>query len=340
MKFLNKISEYKYLYDDLTIVKISNATKLYYQYRKSVNQGKSQLTAYPIAISVEPTTACNLQCPQCISGLRAFTRSTGTMDLKLFNSIITQLSPYLMYNTLYFQGEPMLNKSIFDMINLASENNIYTSTSTNGHYLSDEACTLLINSGLQKIIISVDGANSLSYSKYRIGGDFDKVKEGIAQLVSKKQQLRKSNPIIVMQFVVFNHNENEIEDIKKLAKKLKVDRLEIKTAQVYDYQTDSEWIPNKVELSRYQKDANNIYQIKNDHLNKCWRMWQSAVITWDGKVVPCCFDKDAHHSMGNLNNNSFEEIWFSDKYNDFRNQILRSRKSINICTNCTEGMKK
>jgi radical SAM protein with 4Fe4S-binding SPASM domain len=68
-------------------------------------------------------------------------------------------------------------------------------------------------------------------------------------------------------------------------------------------------------------------------------MWSSGVITWDGLVVPCCFDKDATHQMGNLAENSFHDVWKGPAYNGFRQAILKSRSEIDICKNCTEGTK-
>jgi radical SAM protein with 4Fe4S-binding SPASM domain len=81
------------------------------------------------------------------------------------------------------------------------------------------------------------------------------------------------------------------------------------------------------------------FEIKNKLLNHCWKMWHSAVITWDGLVVPCCFDKDAEYRMGNVSKSSFKEVWMSEKYLSFRKQLIGSRKNIEMCKNCTEGTK-
>jgi radical SAM protein with 4Fe4S-binding SPASM domain len=98
-------------------------------------------------------------------------------------------------------------------------------------------------------------------------------------------------------------------------------------------------MPTIDRYSRYKKTKEGNYEIKNDLLDHCWKMWHSCVITWDGKVVPCCFDKDAHYVLGDLNKLSFEEIWRGEKYNDFRSSLLRSRSEIEMCKNCTEGTK-
>ncbi|MFO0508259.1 MAG: SPASM domain-containing protein, partial [bacterium] len=110
-------------------------------------------------------------------------------------------------------------------------------------------------------------------------------------------------------------------------------------AQIYDYENGSELMPTIDRYSRYKKNNSGTYEIKNELLDHCWKMWHSCVITWDGKVVPCCFDKDAHYVLGDLNQHSFEEIWNGEKYNDFRGSLLRSRSEIEMCKNCTEGTK-
>ncbi|MEO6819738.1 MAG: SPASM domain-containing protein, partial [Ginsengibacter sp.] len=66
-------------------------------------------------------------------------------------------------------------------------------------------------------------------------------------------------------------------------------------------------------------------------------LWHANVITWDGMVVPCCFDKDAQHRLGDLKNQSFKEIWHNEKYKHFRSELMDSRKNIDICANCSEG---
>jgi radical SAM protein with 4Fe4S-binding SPASM domain len=127
--------------------------------------------------------------------------------------------------------------------------------------------------------------------------------------------------------------------VKQLAAELGVDEVAFKTAQIYDYQHGSDMIPSIDAYSRYRRNEDGTYSIKNKLLDHCWKMWHSCVITWDGKVVPCCFDKDAHFVLGDLNENTFEEIWRGEKYDHFRASLLRSRSEIEMCKNCTEGTK-
>jgi len=137
---------------------------------------------------------------------------------------------------------------------------------------------------------------------------------------------------------VVKHNEHQIEDIKKLAKEIGVDEVRFKTAQVYDYENDpNQLIPSINKFSRYIKNSDGTYQPKNKLANKCWKLWHANVITWDGLVVPCCFDKDATHQLGNLKNQSFKAVWQNNNYKQFRTEIMKSRKNIDICSNCSEG---
>jgi radical SAM protein with 4Fe4S-binding SPASM domain len=317
--------------------RVFNAFKIVWSYYTSRIYRENKHQGLPVSISIEPTTSCNLRCPQCPSGLRKFTRDTGMLQKDLNIKVIDELAPSLTYITYYFQGEPYLNREFLDMVSYATSKNIYTATSTNAHYLTPEISQQTVESGLSRLIISIDGTDQESYSRYRVGGHLEKVIDGTKNMVLAKKKYGKG-PIIIWQFIAFKHNEDQIPELKKLAKKVGIDKLVIKTAQIYDFENDDNLIPTNDKLSRYKKQ-NGKYEIKNKLLNHCWRLWQGCVITWDGKVAPCCFDKDASHQLGDLSNQSFTEIWNNSKYSSFRKLVLKSRKNIDICQNCTEGTK-
>jgi radical SAM protein with 4Fe4S-binding SPASM domain len=98
-------------------------------------------------------------------------------------------------------------------------------------------------------------------------------------------------------------------------------------------------MPKQEEYARYKQQKDGTYALKYKTGNNCWRMWSSCVLTWDAKVVPCCFDKDAKYTLGSANNNEFSSIWRSKKYQDFRLNVLTKRNQIDICKNCSEGTK-
>ena len=328
------------LLSKLTIRRVWNAGKVLSSYYISRWLKKPVQWGYPISISFEPTTSCNLRCPECPSGLRSFTRPKGMLKADFFSQTIDDIYRELLYLVFYFQGEPYLNPNFLQMVRYASTKKIYTATSTNAHYLNDENAQKTIESGLDRLIISIDGTTQEVYQQYRRGGNLDKVIEGAKNIVKWKKKLKSKTPFVIFQFLVVKPNEHQIEDVKQLAKEVGVDDVWYKTAQVYDYENDpNNLIPGIDKFSRYKKTKQGNFKIKNKLSNHCWKLWHANVITWDGMVVPCCFDKDASHRLGDLKNQSFKEIWQNSNYRKFRSDLMKSRKNIDICANCSEGTK-
>ena len=327
------------LLSKLTLRKAVNAAKILISYYWSKTIRNPYHWGLPISIAIEPTTSCNLRCPECPSGKREFTRPTGMLKEDFFTSTINELYKDLLYLVFYFQGEPYLNPRFLEMVNYASKKGIYTATSTNAHYLDDNNARQTVISGLDRLIISIDGTTQETYASYRIGGQLEKVIEGTKNIVKWKKLLKSNTPHIIFQFLVVKPNEHQIEEVKALGKKLGVNEVRLKTAQVYDYENGNSLIPGIDKYSRYHKQDDGTYTIKNKLLDHCWKLWHSCVITWDGLVVPCCFDKDARHQLGDLKELSFTQLWKSERYYHFRSTVLRSRSEIDICKNCTEGTK-
>ena len=327
------------LLSKLTWRRTLNAARVFSSYYISLLSKKPVQWGLPVSISFEPTTSCNLRCPECPSGLRQFTRPTGMLKQDFFRQTIDDIHKELLYLIFYFQGEPYLNPDFLPMVNYAHRKGIYTATSTNAHYLTDEKARQTVESGLDRLIISIDGTTQDVYQQYRIGGKLDKVIEGAKNIVKWKKELRSKTPFVFFQFLVVKPNEHQIEEIKQLGKEIGVDQVRFKTAQVYDYENDPhQLIPGNNKYSRYKKDKSGKMTVKSGLKNHCWKLWHANVITWDGLVVPCAFDKDAMHQLGNLKTQSFKEIWHNDNYKQFRRELLTSRKNIDICANCSEGL--
>ncbi len=321
----------------LTLRRIWNAAQVLTSYYLTRWSGHPIQWGMPFTISFEPTTACNLRCPECPSGLRAFTRDTGNLKADFFRQTLDELHRDLLYLIFYFQGEPYINPRFLEMVRYAREKGVYTITSTNGHFLDEENARKTIESGLDRLIISVDGTTQDVYEQYRIAGQLDTVLEGARNVVKWKKKLGSSTPHIIFQFLVVRPNEHQIPDIYRLASEIGVDEVKLKSAQVYDYVHGNALIPEASKYSRYRLQEDGTYAVKHPLLNHCWKLWHSCVITWDGMVVPCCFDKDARHRLGDLKQHSLREVWHSAPYRGFRKALSQGRSAIDICTNCTEG---
>jgi radical SAM protein with 4Fe4S-binding SPASM domain len=293
----------------------------------------------PFSLSIEPTTACNLGCPECPSGLKQFTRPTGKLDLDLHEKIIKELRLSVFYINYYFQGEPFLHPDFLQLIAVAKRHKIYTATSTNAHFITKQKAEDIVHSGLDRLIISIDGLTQETYENYRIHGTLSRVIEGAENMVEAKKKLNSKTPHLIFQFLAVRPNEHEIPQVFALGSEMGIDEVRIKSAQLYDYKNGNVLMPENENYSRYRKQADGTYKMKHKLGNHCWRMWSSSVITWDGKVVPCCFDKDAKHILGTMDSSDFSSIWKSPVYNRFRQSVLRSRNAIDICKNCSEGSK-
>lgn len=299
-------------------------------FRKVIVFGK------PWAASIEPTTSCNLRCTECPTGMHSLTRSKGNLKTEDFRNILDRLSPELLYLTLYFQGEPLLNPHFIEMVSLARSRGVFVATSTNGHFLDSEKSAEIVQSRLNHLIISVDGLDQATYEKYRVNGNLSKVLEGIEILLAARRKANSRFPFIEIQFIVMSHNEHQIPEMKEFANRTGIDRLSFKTAQVYNFNSESSIIPTLSEKSRYRQNLQGEWVPSKKLRNHCHRIWSSIVVTWDGNVVPCCYDKDAIHKSGNLLEEPISIVWKNQKNNLFRRQVLRDRSMTEICRNCGE----
>jgi radical SAM protein with 4Fe4S-binding SPASM domain len=292
----------------------------------------------PVSYSIEPTNHCNLKCPECPSGLGILTRPLGLLKFNNFKKMIDEISKTGFYVQLFFQGESFINKELPAMISYAQSKNVYISISTNGHFINKKNVNEVLKHAPDKLIFSIDGLDEESYQNYRVGGTFKQADEGLRLIVKRKKELRQKSPFIEFQFILMKQNEHQYDQVLEYGKDVGVDKVVFKTMQVSSKENAEKFLPNNENYRRYNFDNGGL-KIKSKLENHCFALWRTSVITWDGKVVPCCFDKDAEHEIGNVSDNSFHEIWHSNAYQNFRGKVLDDRKNIDMCTNCTEGLK-
>jgi radical SAM protein with 4Fe4S-binding SPASM domain len=324
----------------ITRARLFNLLKLYSSFWVSLFVKKPIRWGMPTAISVEPANTCNLSCPECPVGSKTIKRRSPIMEPETYQILLHQLHKYLFTINFYFQGEPFLSPYLFEMISRAREKGILTIASTNGHFLSTEIAEKTVQSGLNKLIVSLDGLTPETYSAYRQKGNLGKVIDGIKNIARAKAKLKSKSPEIIIQFLVFKSNQHEMELAKKVAKNLGANRLVFKSVQIYNFEKAELLIPDLDKYSRYRKTKDGTFAIKSKLKNRCWRMWSNPVITASGDLAVCCFDKNAHFHIGNINHKPFSEIWQSQAYKQFMKRVLTNRKEIGICTNCTEGLKR
>ena len=267
------------------------------------------------------------------------------MPLSVFERALEQVQETAHTMQFYFQGEPLLNKQLPEMIAMAHQVGLYTIVSTNAQALSRSTAETLVKSGLSHIIVSIDGFFEESYAAYRVGGSLHKALEGLQHLANAKAELH-SRIRIELQVLRLRSNEHEWDWIKKNYKKLGATHLVFKTAQLYNFEHGHPLMPTDERYSRYRKTADGTYVHKSSHLSPlalsphrlialqpCLRLWSGCVITTSGDVLPCCYDKDHRHTLGNITTHSLSEIFHSSKTNTLRKHILKGNLP-EMCKNC------
>ena len=311
--------------------------------------GKDIVRGYPSHLTVDITNICNLKCPLCPTGIGVPGRPKGMLEFELFKRIVDEMGKYLVSIDLFNWGEPFLNKDIYSMIAYANKRNIVTSVSTNFHHFSEPLADKLLSSGLDILILSVDGASQESYEKYRVGGDFQKVIGNISLLVKKKQERAIKRPFIFWQFLVMRHNEHEIEAAKQIAGELGVDKITFDHAYlpVATREEAMKWLPKDQKYHRYnleelekmwvaretQKELSSgmdiapVHQDFKRRVNCSW-LWTQTTINWDGSVSPCCAIYEQSEDFGSLSDSSFKRMWNNEKYRASRNYSSKGQTSV------------
>ncbi|MDR2963068.1 MAG: radical SAM protein [Bacteroidales bacterium] len=287
----------------------------------------------PAFVSIEPTNVCNLRCPECPTGNRQSRVGKGAISLETVDVIVPQIAPYACFVNVYFQGEPFLNKEFPEIIARISAHNIMTSTSTNAQCIIPETAQKIVQAKLTKLIVSLDGYDQQSYELYRQGGNFETVLRALDYIHEEKLRQKSRYPIVEVQCLLFNHTQYATKEIREIAKQHHADAVVFKRAQFYSAE-NAHLLPNENKSRYIQK--NGILVRKKPLRNRCWKLWSGCVISWQGNVLPCCFDKNHEFSYGNVLQTSLREILRNQKTFGFKKQVHSNRKEIEMCCNCSE----
>jgi radical SAM protein with 4Fe4S-binding SPASM domain len=289
----------------------------------------------PETAMIEPTNLCNLACPTCPTGTGKI-KPLPQLTLGRFEHVLGGLTPRLRNLALWNYGEPLLNKELPAMIASAKQAGVgVVKVSSNVHFLDGERGLALLRSGLDVLILSVDGASQATYETFRKDGDFAHVARSVAWLCAEKRRLALTRPRIELQFIAMRHNEHELPEMRRLAREWGVDALRVKTVGADDDAT-KHLVPAESLLSRYAADG----ETPNARHAFCTMAWDHTVVNVDGSVTPCCYlrpDMGPAFVMGNVFEAPFAAIWRGEKYRAFRAQMLAGRAAMPVCSKCRGG---
>lgn len=326
-----KLSQLKFFYRTLTPKKLKNFLIANYEYIFK----KTKLKSLPYVAQIDPTNACNLKCPKCPNRLNR--RKISFIPFKIFKNIINEMEDYLFSVGLFDMGEPFLNKDIFKMIKYAESKNIKTHLNSNMTLINENNVDDLINSGLRYITMSIDGASQETYSKYRRGGDFNKIIKNIKLIIQKKKEYKTFFPFLELKFIVFKHNEHEIKKAKMIAKEIGIDFFTLSPSVVY---TPISQELDKEALSMASSKITQIHGSNKGNKNTCYWLYKWLIVNADGGVSCCCGSNKKKDDFGNVFKKRIEEIWNNPYFLSARSIFrYKKKKQINfdlVCDRCKE----
>ncbi len=307
------------------------------------------LPCHPYAVQIEPTVLCNYDCPDCGGRQRCAASRGGMMDVDAYLAFIASLRGRAWLLDFTGQGESFLHPGIYTMIRAAVDAGFYTRVETNGSCLDLAAVETC---GLHHIHLAVDGMTPASYSAYRRQGNFEVVCRNIEALAALRR--KTGRPHIEVRFLVFRHNEEEIEiaahyfrglgipccfaapylphGFEKADTYAKRQRLEISAASF------ARWSSTKPDYVIYEKDAaSGNYRhlaLKNEFSGRCTAPWGGLNIRWNGEAIPCCHMLNEEASFGNVFEQGFADVWNGAAFRDFRRRAAADFSRLSLCAVC------
>jgi len=322
----------------LTARRISTK-KLVNLFRVGINRvlPVSRALGYPYMAHVSPSGLCDLRCDVCPAH-DPLAKGKALLPLETYKRLIDEAGDYLIYVILWSWGEPFLNPDFSRMVAYARERNILTVTSSNMNRLSDGQAAEIVESGLDLLIVALDGTTDETHSRYRRGGSAARVIENTRRLVEERRRRGRDRPFVNLRMVVSRENEHQTDDFRALAAELGVDMVSFKAFSTRqqgraDPRVDRRYAPEREEFRWYRYQPGFAVD-KLPGRYRCKFPWTKPTVFADGEVLSCEYDVHYTRSFGNLNDKSFREIWFGPEARDFRKRFNRRRDDIPFCRDC------
>jgi len=319
--------------DDLDIVpdfavlprhKYDNIQRALSEYRNQEVVTRSMPAYYHIGL----TDHCNLRCRLCPTGKMDRTESRGFIDFEFYTGLVDQIAQYGIVLWLTGWGEPTLHPKLASCIRYAADRGLYTYIASNFSLEYDDDFFLgLIDSGLTRLHLDLDGMTQESYSKYRIGGSIDLVKKNIDRLIRANGTNKLSVEIAM---ISMRHNEHEITDFQNFCHERSISLCRLGRLQI-NPNIALDWLPKNPDL-RY-----NNYLEADSPSADCPRLYFNMTLRWDGGVPPCCLAYGRINDIGNARQDCLADIWNNEMFQSargaFAGQTNSHRTLCHLCRN-------
>ena len=273
---------------------------------------------FPLNVDIEVTDACNLKCIMCVHGTTGVP-DTDMLDISFGKQMIDQAAAGGVQSVKFnWRGEPALHKGLEDLIRYAKSKGILeVQINTNGIPYTEERIEHIIDAGLDRVIVSMDGTNKETYEHIRVGAKFEKLMRNIKLFHDIRTRKGQAKPFIRIQMVRMQDNHEQVDELQEMWKGIADD------------------IAVKDVTDRGQGGHLNMGDQVSIGRRRCNQPWQRMIVARDGMVYPCCSDWYCTYPIGDAKKQSLKEIWTGKPMEDLRNLNRAGRlNDTDPCKNC------
>jgi len=296
--------------------------------------------AYPVSIFLEATNYCNYKCPLCPIGANISKRPKGFLDLKTASRAMDEISGFIDGVTLSFYGEPLLHPEISDLVLLAHRRGLHVRMFTNLSRSPERGWQNFVESGVDELVVSIDGLTQVQYSSYRVGGRLERVLSNLDKIIHLRS-CHGGKPRLEIQMLALRTNEGEWPKFATRFLDLGVDAVKLKAVNLGPEASDSlaeTFLPLNPAFHYYQDNRTSILRSKfheDGKISGCHELYAGpAIIAWDGRFIACCRDADASFTLGSIQKRTIWDFWNGDEMAELRRRVFAQMDQPSICQQC------
>lgn len=306
---------------------------------------RTRLRSRPYLLILDPCNYCNLRCPLCPTGVKQLGREQSMLSFEHFRHYFDPHIPYLFEVYMHNWGESLINKEVYRMIEYAQAHGVGTNLSSNLVILDSDDIDRLLDSGLEYLVVSLDGTTPETYLQYRVRGDYERVITNLREIIRRRNERGLKTPVVEWQFIVMKQNEHEIPEAERLAAEIGVDKLRfIPVGMPYEFEdrkeTADRWYPTGVS-GRVESSHEEQQFGQADKPGPCFYLYRSMVVNPDGGVSPCCVVYQKNRDFAQLDPAApvdIEALWNNEHYRSARALYGRQRPEgehvATVCDGC------
>lgn len=288
--------------------------------KRDYNNRSLVLESKPEVFAIESTNYCNIKCVMCPRGEPdIMRRPLGHMSNAVLKRVIDQAEYFTQPVWLHWFGEPLMNPNLFRQIDIAKQKVPNLGISTNATLLHEKNHMRILESQLDSIMIAIDGDTKEVYERVRKSArfTFEEVCANAEAFLARRELLGLKRPWVTLSIIVMDETEGDLERFKQHWEQRGADEVLFKPFANWGGQGSTTFDDLEVIGQRAK--------LASPRAHPCKYLWESMVVTWDGRVVPCCFDFDAKLVLGDLKTQTMDEIWNGPAYIELRKAEVEGR---------------